>query len=72
MNASVSAEIVVPRAGIWVSPSQCPTFSQWSHQVWVDRCYGERADCLVFVLRRRWFGFEFEFLDRRRIPSDLM
>ena len=72
MNATVSAEIVVPRAGTWVSPSQCPSVRQWIHHLRVDLCYWERTDCLVFVLRRRLFGFEFEVLDRRRIPSDLM
>lgn len=72
MNATVSAEIAVPRTGTWVFPSQCPTFRQWIHQAWIDRCYWEQPDCLVFVLRRRWLGFEFEFTERKRVPNELM
>lgn len=72
MNAIASAEITMKHAELWVSPSQCRNTREWIHHRWVERSYFEGSNSLVFVLRRRWLGFEFEFVEHKRVPYDMM
>ena len=72
MNAIAIGEIAMKRVRVWVQPSQCSSLREWVHRVWIDRSYWDGPDCLVFVLRRRCLGFEFEFRERKQIPHELM
>jgi len=72
MNAIAMSEIATKPVGIWVRPSQCSSLRQWVHRSWVHNCYWDGSDCLVFVLRRRWFGFELEFIERKYVPDELI
>ena len=72
MNAIAISEIAMKRVRVWVQPSQCSNLRDWVHCCWVDRSYWDGPDRLVFVLRRRCFGFEFEFVESKKIPHELM